>query len=234
MKISTKQITVVLFASAVLFAGGGTIANAQGMTYWNSAATTSDDILKEETEGKAIYESLQNKEKTCSSLTNDDFELLGEYFMGQRLGNSHEAMNNMMRRMLGQDGEEQMHVVMGKRLSSCDTAAAWSLPNNGFTPGFGMMSGWFNADNFNQLNNPNNMMNFGYNPFGFGFMGPIFMILFWGLIIFIIVAGIRWISSQGRGGHDHKDNSALDILKERYAKGEIDQKEFEDKKKQLL
>jgi len=77
------------------------------------------------------------------------------------------------------------------------------------------------------------MMNFGYNPFGFGFFGPIMMILFWGLIIFAVVALVRWMAGQGGGGHHHEDNSALNILKERYAKGEIDKKEFEEKKKEL-
>ena len=82
------------------------------------------------------------------------------------------------------------------------------------------------------------MMNFGYSPFEFGFLGPIFMILFWGLIIFGIVVLVRWFAGQGSGRYDHHDrgnsNSALEILKERYAKGEIDKKEFEDKKKDLV
>ncbi|MEK7564897.1 MAG: SHOCT domain-containing protein [Patescibacteria group bacterium] len=82
------------------------------------------------------------------------------------------------------------------------------------------------------------MMNFGFTPFG-GF-GWIFMVVFWGLIIWAIIALIR--GSFGRGhmcGHDHgdnthgKDKSPLEILKERYAKGEIDKKEFEERKEDL-
>lgn len=75
----------------------------------------------------------------------------------------------------------------------------------------------------------------GFNSFGFGF-GGIFMLLFWGLVIWAIFALV------GRGGcglggslHDHsgRGNSALDILKERYAKGDISKEEFEEKKKDL-
>jgi putative membrane protein len=76
---------------------------------------------------------------------------------------------------------------------------------------------------------------------GFGF-GWIFMILFWILIIWVIIALIRGSKyNNGCGGHDHsghKDNrdkksTALDILNERYAKSEIEKKEYEEKKKYL-
>ncbi|MBI4235595.1 SHOCT domain-containing protein [Candidatus Peregrinibacteria bacterium] len=78
-----------------------------------------------------------------------------------------------------------------------------------------MMGNWSNSLS---------MMNFGFAPFGW-----IFMILFWGLVIWGIIALVRSISTTTHG----KNRSPLEILKERYAKGEINKKEFEEKKKGL-
>lgn len=236
MNISRIKYLFTFLAVLLAVMGGldeAKTAKAQGIIYRNSPVASSSDTAEEEARGKAIYDSLQAKQKICTDLKDADYELLGEYFMGQRLGGAHESMNNMMKFMLGEAGEEQMHVVMGKRLSGCDTAAAWPQSSFGFMPMFGMMGGWSNYDNFNQLNNPNNMMNFGYSPFGFEFFGPIFMIIFWGLVIVAIVALVRWLAGQSGHKYDRGGDAALDILKERYAKGEIDKKEFEEKKKDL-
>lgn len=75
---------------------------------------------------------------------------------------------------------------------------------------------------------------YGYGPFGF-FGGWLMMFLWWGLIIFGIIMLVKWlggVSGNGRVGASGK--SAMDVLKERYANGEIGRDEFESMKKDIL
>lgn len=72
---------------------------------------------------------------------------------------------------------------------------------------------------------------------GMGWFGGIFMLVFWVLVIVGLIFLIRWLiqSTKGESGAILRNSSrALDILKERYARGEIDKQEFEEKKKDLL
>ena len=74
------------------------------------------------------------------------------------------------------------------------------------------------------------MGNFG---FGMGAFGWIFMLFLLGLIIFGVFVLIKWLlMSSGKTGATSKDN-ALEILEKRYASGEIDQEEFEQKKRDI-
>jgi putative membrane protein len=75
------------------------------------------------------------------------------------------------------------------------------------------------------------MMGWGY---GMGWFGMIFMAAFWIAVIIAIILLIRWLVSGGGGrGRPHED-SALEILKKRYARGEIGKEEFEGKKRDLM
>lgn len=64
----------------------------------------------------------------------------------------------------------------------------------------------------------------GWGWFGLGHL------LWWVFIVVAVVALFRWLGSgAGRIGGDR----ALQILRERYARGEIDQAEFDERMKRL-
>ena len=70
-----------------------------------------------------------------------------------------------------------------------------------------------------------------FSHWGVTGMGGVGMLLFWIVVIVTIGLFVAWLSRQQNVGV--KSKSALDILRERYAKGEINKQEFEDKKKDL-
>jgi len=68
-----------------------------------------------------------------------------------------------------------------------------------------------------------------------GWFGPLGMILFWVLMILVIVLLIRRIRTSKGSGREAgpASESALDILKKRYARGEINKEEYLEKKKDV-
>lgn len=77
---------------------------------------------------------------------------------------------------------------------------------------------------------------YGYDYFGFHLLGGLFSVFITVLVVVLIIRIIRG-SRHHDFKHDFKEiignKSPLDILKERYAKGEIDKTEFEEKKRDL-
>jgi putative membrane protein len=104
--------------------------------------------------------------------------------------------------------------VLGLSNIYLSPAFAWSGWYNRWNMGPGMMGSW-----------------------GMGWFGMIFMLVFWIIIIFGIVMVIRWLF-QNTGVKDRfgvgANSQAMDILKERYARGEIKRHTFESMKKDLL
>jgi putative membrane protein len=73
-------------------------------------------------------------------------------------------------------------------------------------------------------------MQFGMmNGYGMGF--GIMMLIFWIAVIIGLVLLIKYLSE---GGAKRREESALEILQKKYARGEISKEEFEEKKKDLL
>ncbi len=65
---------------------------------------------------------------------------------------------------------------------------------------------------------------------GVGGVMIVMMLVFWGLVIAGLVLGVRYLAAHGRtGGRDE----ALEILRQRYARGDIDKEEFESRKRGL-
>lgn len=70
----------------------------------------------------------------------------------------------------------------------------------------------------------------GHGWMGFGW---IFMALFWVLIIVGIIALLRWLGMNGKWSRDESRKTPLDILQERYARGEIERDEYEQKRRDI-
>ncbi len=64
--------------------------------------------------------------------------------------------------------------------------------------------------------------------------GPLMMIVFIALIVGVVVLVVRWLGGVGGGpAQGSKPKAALEILEERFARGEIDKDEFEDRRRAL-
>ena len=68
---------------------------------------------------------------------------------------------------------------------------------------------------------------------GWGFFGMVHMLLWWVLIILGIVVLVKWLLGGTSRGEGSGSGHALEVLRERYARGEIGKDEFEQKKRDL-
>lgn len=135
MKIFLFLLTILL--AFYLFTIKATKANAQMM-----GGSVSQEIYnhtaQEEAEGQVIYSNLISGQINANQLTNDELGKIGEYLMGRMAGNTlrHARMNQMMINMMGESGEEAVHINMGRRYINSYSQTV--LPNNN---GSSMMMG---------------------------------------------------------------------------------------------
>lgn len=181
---------VGVFIAAVIGLSAFSV-NAQMMGRPLGSSINWDEVVEhtliEEQEGREVWEKLQSKELSCANLDDEQFATLGEYFMGQMMGNSHPAMNAMMIQAHGEEGEEQIHITMGKRLSGCETSATFPMQGFGWMPMMQMMWGsWSSPVGFGPVNT---MMGFGT----FGLFSWFLTLIWWILVIAGLIAVTKWL-----------------------------------------
>lgn len=154
----------------------------------------------------AEAEELVKSQISCSELNDEKLEIIGEYLMEQmHPGEQHVAMDEMM----GGEGSislREMHITIAKRIYCGEGAGG------GMMMGPGMMGG----------------MGPGY---GYGYGIGAAQLFFW-LLILAVIGGLAYYLIKDKEGLRKKGN-ALDILKERYARGDILREEYLEIKKDL-
>ncbi|MBI5794373.1 hypothetical protein HZA87_04840 [Candidatus Uhrbacteria bacterium] len=185
-------LILMAMALSLFFVSSTGVAHAQMM---GSGYTVTDDghTTREEAEGKVIVENLTNGTVTCATLAADDFERIGEYYMGIMVGEAHISMNAMMERQLGASGEEDMHALMGERLSGCNpTAGEVDSTTWGSTwfPMMSMMNGLSGGSWGTGLMS-------GFSASWWGVFAMVTMGLFWLVGILALLALVRVLISPG-------------------------------------
>lgn len=169
-------VSLIVF---ILLAFSYKTVGAQMMGSYQNQTSPSQSELQDEQNmqkaGQQIWDALQSGKTSCKKLTNDDFEKLGEYFMGQVAGSveNHVYWDRNIQQMMGDQGDSQMHIAWGERGSGCFANAV--IPSN--TPSFfqGMMGNLNNGNNSQSDKNggeSNMMWGYGQNLMGgFGILG---------------------------------------------------------------
>jgi hypothetical protein len=112
-------------------------------------ATAIASLAAEQRQGRDLVAQLNARTKTCSDLSTEDFDHIGEYAMYQALGSTsrHQALNERMTAMMGAQGESTMHQLLGRRYTGCNSAASGGMMGPGMmgnyygSGGLGVMMG---------------------------------------------------------------------------------------------
>ncbi len=175
----------------------------------------------------AAAKQLISSNVSCDKLNPPQLELIGDYYMEQmHPGAAHEAVESMM----GGEGSEslrQAHIQMALVLYCGQT-------NTSVTYGgmMGMMPFMFGSGGYGSgfMAYPYGGM-MGYDMMGYGGWGWIAGLAFWALAFVALVLVVFWLYRSITGGT--RALSASEILKQRYARGEITKKQFDEMKKDL-
>ena len=120
----------------------GLLASAMLVALLLAPAMAGAQLNAEVDQGRAVAMDVRSGDQSCASLSDENFERMGEYAMGRSIGNpaSHEAMNRRMVSMVGIEGERRMHTALGHRYANCPGA-----PRYGWMGSVGGMMSHYSA-----------------------------------------------------------------------------------------
>jgi hypothetical protein len=103
-------------------------------------------LVDEQRQGQNLIAQLNAGTKACSDLSADDLDHIGEYVMFKALGSSarHQAMNERMTLMMGEQATTRMHQLLGARYAGCSTKER-GIAGYRSMMGGGMMNGYHNS-----------------------------------------------------------------------------------------
>jgi len=188
-----------------------------------ATATTAD----EERQGERILRDFERGGRDCATLAETDFERIGEYAMGRMAGSTaaHESMNRLMSQMMGERGEEQMHVALGQRFSGCGDG---EVPESfgAMMGAMGMMGGYGPGASGGQMSFPGAGTASARDRWS---AADTVMSVVMALVLLAAGAGL-WMWKPWRRA---ARRSPLDVLRERLARGDIEPDEFERRRQAL-
>lgn len=209
-----RPLRGALVAVAVLLLAGAAASPA-------AAASVAD----EQREGAAILRAFESGERSCKDLDESGFERIGEHVMGRMAGSTarHADMNELMARMMGDAGEERAHVFMGRSFTGCGERSGAGFA--GMMGIMGMMGGAGGYGPTGMMGGTLARADGDGDPDG----GAIAMVVLMGLLLVAAAAAmVAW-----KPWRRPEAPSPLDLLRERYARGEIGLEEFESRRRAL-
>lgn len=203
----------------------------------------------DEQRGAQILDLAQSGELDCDRLDAADFAAVGEVVMGRMLGSpeAHDGMDQMMASMMGGSGLDRMHEVMGLRFAGCGNPR-FPESFSGMMGTMGMMGGGFGQSGGMMGGGPGGMMgdrsSDGDALPGQGF-GPAAMMDFdrgddddagaWMAVAMLLLAAGAAVAVilAVRTGRRRNGPGPLDLLAQRFARGEIGVEEYGERRRLL-
>lgn len=198
---------------------------------------------QENPRGAELLREIEDGQRNCDDLQDADFEAMGDSVMGRMVGSSqaHGSMDALMRSMMGRSGGQQMHAALGERFSGCGEgrlpAGTAGMMNGvgGMMGMMGMMGGGLGPGSGSDQGSDQDYGS-GSMMGGFGgdrteyddnddHVGAGWMIVMMILLIGGVAAVVYVVTRPRRGG-----SAPAQLLAERFAHGEIDAEEYEQRR----